>query len=45
MNDPARTDGILAQGKALVRAIEAPSTIELRAPFEWMLAKALLADS
>jgi hypothetical protein len=43
MNDPTRTDHILTQGKALVRAIEALSTIEPIGPFERALARLLLA--
>jgi len=34
MNDPELTDRIIAQGRALVRAIEALSTIEPSGPFE-----------
>jgi hypothetical protein len=43
MNDPARTDRILAQGRALVRAIEALGTIEPSGPFERTLARLLMA--
>jgi hypothetical protein len=38
MNDPALTDHILRQGKALVRAIESLGTIEPTGPFERALA-------
>ncbi len=38
MTDPNVTDQIIAQGKALVRAIEALSTIEPSGPFErWQM--------
>ena len=34
MTDPVHTDRILEQGKALVRAIEAPRTIDPSGPIE-----------
>ncbi len=37
MTDPALTDRIIAQGHALVRAIEALGTIEPTSPFERVL--------
>lgn len=43
-NDPERTDKVLRQGKALVRAIESLETIASPGPFEtaitWLLLKA-----
>ena len=41
--DPDRTDRIIEQGKALVRAIEAIGTIEPSGWFERMIARLLLA--
>jgi hypothetical protein len=41
--DPAHTERILAQGKALVRAIEALGTIEPTGPFERAIAGLLQA--
>ena len=43
MTDPTLTDRIIRQGRALVRAIEALTTIEPTGPFERMLAGLLLA--
>jgi hypothetical protein len=43
MADPELTDRIIAQGKALVRAIEALGTIEPTGPTERVLAGLLLA--
>ena len=43
MTDPDHTDRIIAQGKALVRAGEAPSPIEPSSPFERALARLPLA--
>jgi hypothetical protein len=43
MTDPALTDCIIAQGKALVRAIDAPSTIQPTCPFERALARLPMA--
>ena len=43
MADPELTDRIIAQGKALVRAIEAPGTIEPSGWFERAIARLLLA--
>jgi hypothetical protein len=43
MIDPAPTDRIIAQGRALVRAIEALGTIEPTGPFERALARLLMA--
>jgi hypothetical protein len=42
MNEPALTDRIIAQGHALVRAIEALGTIEPSGPTERALAGLLL---
>jgi len=38
MTDPTHTDRIIAQGRALVRAIAAMATIEPSGPFECALA-------
>jgi len=38
MTDPALTDRIISQGRALVRPIEALGTIEVSGPFERALA-------
>jgi hypothetical protein len=38
MTDPELTDRIIAQGRALVRAIKAPGTIQPREPFDRALA-------
>lgn len=43
MTDPAHTDRIIVQRRALVRAIEALSTIEPSGPVERALARLLLA--
>jgi hypothetical protein len=43
MTDPALTEHIIAQGKAIVRAIEALGTIEPSGPFERAIAGLLLA--
>ena len=43
MSDPELTDRIIAQGRALVRAIEALGTIEPTGPFERALARLLMA--
>jgi hypothetical protein len=43
MTGPAHTEHIIAQGKALVRAIEALGTIEPSGPFEQALAGLLQA--
>jgi hypothetical protein len=43
MAEPAHTDRIIAQGKALVRAIETLGTIEPTGPIERALAWLLLA--
>ena len=43
MTDPELTDHIIAQGRALVRAIEALGTIELTGPLERLLAGLLLS--
>lgn len=43
MTDPELTNHILTQGRALVRAIEALSTIEPTGPFERALARLLMA--
>ena len=43
MTDPAHTKRIIAQGKALVRAIEALGTIEPSGPIERALARLLQA--
>ena len=43
MSNPELTDRIIAQGKALVRAIEALGTIEPTGPTERVLARMLLA--
>ena len=43
MTDPAHTDRIIVQGKALVRAIEAVGTIEPTGPIERALARLLQA--
>jgi hypothetical protein len=43
INDPAHTDRILAQDKALVHALEALSTIKPSGPLEQTLAGLLLA--
>ena len=43
MTDPAHADGIIAQVRALVRAIEALGTIEPSGPLERALARLLLA--
>jgi hypothetical protein len=40
---PALTDRIMAQGKALVRAIEALASTEPTGPFERALARLLMA--
>jgi hypothetical protein len=40
---PERTDHIIQQGRALVRAIEALGTIESSGPFERLIAGLLLA--
>ena len=42
MTDPAHTERIIEQGKALVRAIEALGTIEPTGPIEQALARLLL---
>jgi len=42
MADPELTDRIIAQGKALVRAIEALGTIEPTGPTERVLARLLI---
>ncbi len=42
MADPAHADRILAQGKALVQAIEALGTIKPSGPFKQALARLLL---
>ena len=42
MTDPVHTDRILEQGEALVRAIEALSTIDPSGPSERALARLLL---
>ncbi len=44
MTNPELTDRIIRQGRALVRAIEALSTIEPTGPIEQALAGLLLAD-
>ena len=41
MVDPALTDHLIAQGRALVRAVEALSIIEPAGPFERLLARLL----
>ena len=43
MTDPELTDHIIAQGRALVRAIEALGTIESIGPLERLLAGLLLS--
>jgi hypothetical protein len=43
MTDPELADRIIAQGRALVRAIEALGTIEPTGPFERALARLLMA--
>jgi len=43
MTDPALTDRIISQGRALVRAIEALGAIEPTGPFEWARARLLMA--
>jgi len=43
MTNPADTDRIISQGRALVRAIEALGTIEPTGPFERALARLLMA--
>jgi hypothetical protein len=43
MTHPALTDRIILQGRALVRAIEALSTIQPSGPFERALAHLLMA--
>ncbi len=45
MTDPALTDRILRQGKALVRAIEALGTIEPSGPVERAVARVLMTAS
>jgi len=44
MTAPELTDRIIAQGRALVRAIEALDTIEPSDPIEWTLAGLLLVQ-
>ena len=43
MSDPAPTDHLISQGRALVRAIEALGTIEHTGPVERGLARVLMA--
>jgi hypothetical protein len=43
MNNPALTDHIIAQGRALIRAIEAVGPIQPSGPFERALARLLMA--
>jgi hypothetical protein len=43
MYDPVLTDHIFRQGRALVRAIETLGTIKPTGPFEWGLARLLMA--
>jgi len=43
MSNPDLTDHSIAQGKALIRALEALATIKPPAPFERLLARLLLA--
>ena len=42
MPDPELTNRITAQGRVLVRVIEAQGTIELTGPFEQALARPLI---
>jgi len=42
VTNPDQTDHLIAQGRAVVRAIEALGTIEPTGPFEWALARLLV---